>query len=207
MMMAKIAAKQGKAQGRVSGRAKRHLGAMAALMLASLAPWPAPAAAQEKGGADGAGAFLQEAEMACRHGDFSTFLFSFAADDMVQQRYSAAELSFASIDDQTPRPMPLERYLDLSSFPLRPVDTQIFTRASVDTMRGHHGSHKDLVPVDFTVDESVPSRRTVTWVWGRFVDTPDDEGMGYAFQKSGAGGVLVFRAKEGCWQLEADIRH
>lgn len=162
---------------------------------------------QEKGGADGAGAFLDDARLACRHGDFSTFLFSFAADDVVQQRYSAAEITFASVDDRTPRPMALERYLDLSAFPLRPMDTQLYTRASVDTMRGHHGSHKDLVPVDFTVEDSDASRRTVTWVWGRFVDTDDDEGMGYEFQPSGAGGTLIFRAKEGCWQLESDIRH
>ncbi|MCC2601538.1 hypothetical protein [Sphingopyxis yananensis] len=192
------------------GRVIRKAGVLGALMVAGLAAWTVPLAvqAQEKGGGDGAGAFLEDAAAACRHGDFSTFLFSFSADDVVQQRYSAAVISFASIDDRTPRPVRLERYLDLASFPLRPMDTQFYTRPSVDTMRGHFGTHKDLVPVDFTVDESVPSRRTVNWVWGRFVDTPEeDEGMGYAFEKISAGGTLIFRAKDGCWQLEGDIRH
>jgi hypothetical protein len=192
------------------GRVIRKAGVLGALMVAGAAAWTVPLAvqAQEKGGGDGAGAFLEDAAAACRHGDFSTFLFSFSADDVVQQRYSAAVISFASIDDRTPRPMVLERYLDLSAFPLRPMDTQFYTRPSVDNMRGHFGTHNDLVPVDFTVDESVPNRRTVNWAWGRFVDTPeDDEGMGYRFEKMGAGGTLIFYAKEGCWQLGADIRH
>lgn len=193
----------------IVGMGIRKAGVLGALMMAGLAVWTGPLAvqAQEKGGGDGAGAFLEDAAAACRHGDFSTFLFSFSADDVVQQRYGAAVIAFASIDDRTPRPMRLERYLDLSAFPLRPMDTQFYTRPSVDKMRGHFGTHKDLVPVDFTVDESEPSRRTVNWVWGRFVDSDDELGMGYEFEKKGNGGTLIFRAKEGCWQLEADIRH
>lgn len=166
----------------------------------------AEAAAQDQGGLDDAGSFMADAEAACRHGDFSTFLFSFAADDGVQQKYSAPEIAFASVDERETRAVALDQYLDLSSFPLRPLDMRYFTRPSVDTMRGHHGSAQDLVGVELTIDDSKPNQRTIAWVTGRHLPAPEEEGPGDIFERTGGGGVLTFMRTPDCWQLVSDVR-
>lgn len=179
-----------------------RLGFAIAAALCVLAP--AGAAAADEALSESDRFFMEEAESACRNGDFPAFLWPFANSRPVRERYSAATIRSGIAGSA--RDVAAARYLDADDFPVVMIDYSYVTGASARRFEAPGGDPHQLVYVQ--VDFATPSAGTerVDWVPGRF-EPGEGDGPGTLIEKTGPGGSLTFRRVGDCWQLTGDIRN
>jgi len=147
--------------------------------------------------------FLDEAESACRNGEFAAFLWPFANSRAVRERYTAPNVRSGAAGDA--RAVPAARYLAAADFPVVMIDYSYVTAASARAFEAPGGNPRQLVYVQVDFGTSGTDQR-VDWVPGRF-EPGEGDGPGTLIEKTGPGGYLTFRPAAGCWQLAEDIRN
>ena len=180
-----------------------RLGFAIAAALCVLAPVSAAAADEALSESDRF--FMEEAESACRNGDFPAFLWPFANSRPVRERYSAATIRSGIAGSA--RDVAAARYLDADDFPVVMIDYSYVTGESQRAFDAPGGGDPSrLVYVEVTFNTAQDERQRVDWVPGRF-ETGEGDGPGTLIEATGPGGHLLFYPTSECWQLVADVRN
>ena len=175
-----------------------------AAILCTLAP-VGPVAAADEAMSESDRFFLDEAEGACRSGDFSAFLWPFANSAAVRERYTSLHVA-AGAPGRT-REVPKAHYLAADDFPIVMIDYTYVTGASARAFEAPGGGDpRKLVYVEVEFGRSSDGVDRADWVPGRF-ELSEGDGLGPLIEQTEPGGSLRFQRTADCWQLIGDIRN
>lgn len=141
-------------------------------------------------GDDGVRTFVEEAESACRQGEFSEYLF-YLASSREAPRFAAPHVRVTR--DGRTRDVPRAAYRD---FAIATIDWYYIAAGGDPDTRDY---------LDVQMRETRPGTWRVDWVRARFDHSAEGDSLGNVVETYGPRGHYLFSRVGDCWQITEDV--